>query len=164
MMNSDKAREVIQNATAGEYDFHDTKRIIVKSEVLKEAFKNVKIYPWQVTNANGKRAFVDTKHESAKCFVSVKNNKRYGNHIENEKYLDFNDDFKAYAPETELIEAMKIFGCTVHDTPSIEFIQWEDNFLMLVKSRNCIGEYKSFVDKKTVFEIFNIEVVGGGTL
>ena len=62
-------------------------------------------------------------------------------------------------PRTDLIQSMVIFGCTEQSrNPSIEFIQWEDRFLMVVNSANFIGSFKSFVEKEIVFDIFGIEV------
>ena len=43
--------------------------------------------------------------------------------------------------------------------PSIELIQWDDNFLMVVNSACLIGSYKALLPKEAVIRVLGIKLI-----
>lgn len=158
MKTNDEARTIINNATDKTGDFHGYECPFIRKDEMQKAFKNMRVFPMYAQTENG-RKFNEIKSKENECYVSIKSNKNYGNNSTKKSFISFDDSLKGYVPMGDLLESMTLFGCTeINRRPSIEFIQWDSKFLMLVKSANFIGDFKAFVEKDIVFSLFGIEV------
>ena len=132
---------IINKATASYRTRNDDTLAILSDEAVRGVFDNM------------------TEHRTRpRCFgfsgeihVSVKSGYKHEN---SRKFKPFT----GYVKRNELIDAMTYMKCFESDRdPSIELIQWEDHFYMMVNSANLIGGFRCLVEKEIVFEIFGIK-------